>query len=109
MNSVNIVASSSILDYARHRRHATKVLFRGYLTPEGKLIGIFNREMTREVVDGEVCYYEAIGKVKKKVLPWSRPGLSAQMRPLWASTRCLAMVNPIPLPPLARVRDLSTR
>jgi hypothetical protein len=49
------------------------------------------------------------GSVKMNRLPFPAPWLSTQMRPLCASTRCLAIVSPMPLPPPLRARDLSTR
>ena len=48
------------------------------------------------------------GRSNVKVAPW--PGvLSARMEPPWASTSCRAMVRPSPTPPVARVREGSTR
>jgi hypothetical protein len=50
----------------------------------------------------------ATGSVKQKVEP--APGLlSAHTRPPCASTSCFTMASPRPAPPVARVRDLSTR
>ena len=52
--------------------------------------------------------YSETGTVKAKRLPF--PGsLWTSILPPWASTRRLAMVSPSPLPPVALVRDLSTR
>ena len=50
----------------------------------------------------------ARGRVKKKVEPWPS-ALSTRMRPPWASTMCLAMARPRPVPPDSRERALSTR
>lgn len=50
----------------------------------------------------------ATGSVKWKVAP-EPSSLSAQMRPLWARTICLAMASPRPVPPDSRERALSTR
>jgi len=52
---------------------------------------------------------QAVGKVKKKVAPWSGPGEVAQMRPPIASTNAFAMARPTPEPPWERLRDGSTR
>ena len=48
-------------------------------------------------------------KVKLNVAPCPEPGDSARIRPPIASTRALAIVSPMPEPPTARLRDLSTR
>jgi len=58
---------------------------------------------------GMIGYHSARGSVKVKVLPLPSPILSARMAPCIASTRALAMVSPIPVPPSVRVRDFSTR
>ena len=47
----------------------------------------------------------ASGNVKVKVVPRTPP-LSAQIRPPWACTRCLAIARPRPVPPLERERSL---
>ena len=50
------------------------------------------------------------GRVKTTLVPSpGMPVLSAQMRPPWSSTICLAMARPRPLPPLARLRAGSRR
>jgi hypothetical protein len=46
----------------------------------------------------------AAGRVKEKRLPLPSPGLSAQMRPPCASTKCLAMAKPMPEPPPEALR-----
>jgi hypothetical protein len=57
----------------------------------------------------EGAFYLAAGSVNMNVLPIPSPGLPAQMRPPWASIRCLAMVSPTPLPPETRERERSAR
>ena len=37
-----------------------------------------------------------MGRLNEKVLPFPLPSLSIQIGPPWASTKCLAIVNPIP-------------
>ena len=50
----------------------------------------------------------ATGRVKVNCVP--RPtSLSTSIRPPWASTNCLAMASPRPVPPVARGLDLSAR
>ena len=51
---------------------------------------------------------QAVGRVKRKVLPWPS-SLSARMEPPWASMMCLAIARPRPVPPDSRERALSTR
>jgi len=50
----------------------------------------------------------AAGSVNKKVDPWLS-SLSARIVPPCASTMCLAMASPSPVPPDSRERALSTR
>ena len=48
------------------------------------------------------------GRKMENVLPW--PGtLATAVRPPWSCTMCLTMASPRPVPPDARLRDLSTR
>ena len=52
--------------------------------------------------------YSFFFKVKKKVTPF--PGLLfADICPLWKLTPFLTMENPNPVPPILRLRPLSTR
>lgn len=53
-------------------------------------------------------YSSASGSVNKNVLPWFS-SLSTRMLPPWASTMCLAMARPSPVPPESLERPLSTR
>lgn len=50
----------------------------------------------------------AAGSVKRTVVPCPT-SLSIASSPPWASTRCLTMARPSPVPPSSRERALSTR
>src|SRR5688572_8664194 len=49
------------------------------------------------------------GRVTTKRAPAPRPSLAAVTRPPWASTSALTIASPMPDPPLARSRAVSTR
>ena len=59
--------------------------------------------------EARACSYVTAGSVTRIVVPSPLPALSALIVPPCASTIAFAIASPMPLPPLARSRALSTR
>ena len=65
--------------------------------------------LTSRMVGGARQGWSATGSRTVNVEPRPGPGLVTVMSPPCASTRALAMLNPIPEPPRLRSRAVSTR